>query len=352
VLLDTMGDAASAVECYRLALAAHPASMAARFYLSIQQLAAGDFAGGWQGYEARWGTREFRNTRPAHLPPQWRGEEIRGARILIYSEQGLGDTIQFVRYASMVSARGATVVLKVQPALVRLLQGFDPSFTVVSTDSEEGMDVDWQCPLMSLPLAFGTELATIPAEVPYLRADPAAVHTWRQRLSGPGLRVGLVWAGNPKHNRDRQRSIALRQFAPLMLLRGVTFYSLQKGAGAEDLAGTTLPVVDLSRYLEDFTDTAAIVANLDLVLCVDTAVAHLAAAMGRPVWMLIAMVNDWRWLKDRADTPWYPTMRLYRQRAIGQWDGVLGQVERDLRAMLDAPTGSARAATETSTAAR
>jgi tetratricopeptide (TPR) repeat protein len=334
-LLDTMGNAGEAIQCYQLALASHPDSKLAKFYLSLQHLGSGDFAAGWEGYEARWGRPEFRKARPVLAQPQWRGEDIRGSRILIYSEQGLGDTLQFVRYAPMVAALGARVTLKVQPSLVRLLSGFHDEISVVSTDSPEGTDVDWQCPMMSLPLAFGTELATIPRDVPYLHADPVAAEGWAQRIAARGLRVGLVWAGNPKHTRDRQRSMPLAQLDRLAHLQGVTFYSLQKGPAAQELAASALPIMDLSEHLEDFTDTAAVLANMDLVICVDTAVAHLAAAMGRPVWLLVAAVNDWRWLQQRADTPWYPTMRLFRQATIGDWNGVAEQIEQELSAMVD-----------------
>jgi hypothetical protein len=183
---------------------------------------------------------------------------------------------------------------------------------------------------------FGTNLANIPQDVPYLPADPMETDAWAQRLSANGLRVGLVWAGNPKHTRDRQRSIALEQLGRLTRMQGVTFYSLQKGTASTDPASSPLPIIDQSEHLEDFAVTAAVIANLDLVICVDTAVAHLAGAMGKPVWLLLAHVGDWRWLRDRTDSPWYPTMRLFRQQAIGRWDDVLEQVEQGLEAMANA----------------
>jgi Flp pilus assembly protein TadD len=334
---NTFDDPQGALQCYRMALAAHPDSQIAQFYMGLQHLAAGDFTAGWNGYEARWCRPEFRNTRPALLQPQWRGKDIRGSRILIYREQGLGDTLQFVRYVPMVAALGAEVVLRVQPSLVRLLSSIcSSSVTVVSSESDEGSDAEWQCPLLSLPLAFGTELATIPRDVPYLRAGSADAATWAQRLPAHGLRVGLVWAGNPKHTRDRQRSIPLEQLAKLARLPGAQFYSLQKGPAAQDLAASSLPIVDLAQHIEDFADTAAIVANLDLVIGVDTAVAHLAGALGKPVWLLVPHVGDWRWLRDRADSPWYPTMRLFRQPETGRWDCVLEQIEQELEAMSNA----------------
>jgi tetratricopeptide (TPR) repeat protein len=346
-LLDSLGDGAGALQCFQLALASHPEFKLARYNLGIQHLTSADFARGWPEYEARWETSEFAaaNKRPDFLPPQWRGEDIRGSRILLFSEQGLGDTLQFVRYVSMVAALGAIVVLRVQPPLVRLLSTFDERITVGPLDSGECAGFDWQCSLMSLPLAFGTQLATIPRDVPYLRADSAA---WAQRLPADGLSVGLVWAGNPKHTRDRQRSIALDQLAGLTRLPGVTFYSLQKGPAAQDLTASALPIVDLAGQIEDFADTAAIVANLDLVICVDTAVAHLAGALGKPVWILVPYVSDWRWLKDRSDSPWYPTMRLFRQPATGRWDDVLEQVEQELDGFSGARSSSpAFAAPET-----
>jgi tetratricopeptide (TPR) repeat protein len=331
--LETSGDAEGAVRCYQLALASHPDSQLAQFFLSLQHLLEGDFAAGWQGYEARWGTPQFLNTRPARLQPQWRGEDIRGSRIILYREQGFGDTLQFVRYAPMVAALGAKVVLKVQPSLVRLLSSLHSAIKVVSTESDEEADEEWQCPLLSLPLAFGTDLATIPRDVPYLRADPIAAEAWSHRFPARGLRVGLVCAGNPTHTRDRQRSVAWQQLGSLSRLQEVTFYSLQKGPVSQDLASSPLRIVDLSRHLEDFADTAAIVSNLDLVISVDTAVAHLAGAMGKPVWVLVPRVSDWRWLRDRTDSPWYPTMRLFRQTAIGRWDNVLEQIEQELIAL-------------------
>jgi tetratricopeptide (TPR) repeat protein len=345
VLLDALGEAGGAVQSYQLALASDPNMQLAQFNLGIQRLSAGDFAAGWNGYEARWGTPEFRNKRPILSQPQWRGEDIRGSRILLYSEQGLGDTMQFVRYVSKVAALGATVVLRVQPSLVRLIGNCHPEFRVVSIESDEGADFEWQCPLLSLPLAFGTDLTNIPSEVPYLHADPFKAAEWGQRLALPdargdarALRVGLVWAGNAKHANDRKRSVALKQLSALTGVEGIAFYSLQKGPVSEELSAAMEKqgIVDLNEHLEDFTDTAAILANLDLVISVDTSVVHLAGAMGKPVWVLVPRVSDWRWLRDRADSPWYPTMRLFRQSKIGAWDDVLERIEQALRALLDA----------------
>jgi Tfp pilus assembly protein PilF len=336
-LLDLLGDGEGAMQCFQLALASRPNFTLAKFNLGLQHLAFGNFAEGWPGLEARWETPEFCaiTKRPALGQPQWRGEDIRGSSILLYSEQGLGDTLQFVRYAPMVAELGATVVLRVQPPLVRLLRTLDPRITVASVESNEGAGCKWQSSLMSLPFAFRTDLTTIPAEIPYLRADPAEAEAWARRLPERGLRVGLVWAGSPTHIRDRQRSLAFKEFVGLTQLPGITFYSLQKGPAAKELASTPdgAHIVDLSEHLDDFTDTAAIIANLDLVLSADTSVAHLAGAMGKPVWVLLPRVSEWRWLKDRADTPWYPTMRLFRQTVAGRWDDVMEQAREELKAM-------------------
>jgi tetratricopeptide (TPR) repeat protein len=354
VLQDSLGNFDEAVRLYLRSLDAEPDFKLAQYNLSIQRLSAGDFAAGWRDYEARWDLPEFRNQRPPDLlQPQWRGEEIRGSRIVIHSEQGLGDTIQFARYLPMLAALGTTVVVRVPAALVHIVSTLDPSVHVVPADSKEGADFEWRCPLMSLPLAFNTHLATIPATVPYLKANPIATEGWSLRLPARGLRVGLVWAGSPGHPRDRERSIALEQFGRLTRAvhratggRGVAFYSLQKGPAAHDLAASEelFPITDLSEYLEDFTDTAAMIANLDLLISVDTAVAHLAGALGKPVWMLVSRVSDWRWLRDRSDSPWYPNVVLFRQAALGQWDDVFNRVEGALRSMLDTTPSPAFAA--------
>jgi len=338
--LETMGDRDRALQCYETVLKRHPECASARFNLGMCQLASGEFAAGWAGYEARWGMREFRNARPVLTQPQWRGETIRGSRLFLYSEQGLGDTIQFVRYVSMVRPFGAKVVLRVQPALGELIRAAFPEVEVLSTGPESFADFDWQCALMSLPIAFHTDETNIPVSIPYLKADAALAAMWLQRLrgydSGHGLRVGVVWAGNPKHARDLQRSIPLEQLGRITLLDGAAFYSLQHGEKAAQQVAA-LPgawLIDLSEHLENFSVTAAIVANLDLVITVDTSVAHLAGAMGKPVWMLAAHAADWRWRKDRATSDWYPTMRIFRQKTLGDWSEALDEIESELRGVI------------------
>ncbi len=330
--LDALGDEAGAASCFRLALDAQPGSSLARFNLSSHLLLDGNFAEGWREYEQRWLVRQFAGKREPFAVPQWRGEPIRGARIYVYAEQGLGDTLQFVRYVPMLVELGAEVVLEVQAPLVALLQYLYPAVRVI-VRGERPQDVDWHSPLLSLPGAFGTDLSNIPVPVPYLQADASKCMAWSLRLATDGLRVGVVWTGNPEHTRDRLRSVSFSQFRRLTDVAGATFYALQKGLTVdqrEELASAGT-IVDLGDELRDFTDTAAIVANLDLVITVDTSVAHLAGALGKPVWILLPHAPDWRWLRERADSPWYPTARLFRQTTAGQWISVLEKVELELQ---------------------
>ena len=334
--LDALGDEAGAASCFRLALEVQPGSSLARFNLSSHLLLEGNFADGWREYEQRWLVRQFAGKREPFAQPQWRGEPIRGARMYVYAEQGLGDTLQFVRYVPMLAELGAEVILEVQPALLELLEGLHPAVRVI-VKGERPQEVDWHSPLLSLPGAFGTDLSNIPAPVPYLQVDGGKCAAWSRRLeAADSLRVAVVWTGNPQHTRDRLRSIPFSQFRRLIAVAGTTFYALQKGltmAQRDELAAAG-KVVDLGAELEDFTDTAAIMANLDLVITVDTSVAHLAGALGKPVWILLPHAPDWRWLRERGDSPWYPTARLFRQTVAGRWDSVLDQVERELQALV------------------
>jgi hypothetical protein len=262
--------------------------------------------------------------------------------ILLHAEQGLGDVLQFCRYAKRVADLGATVILEAPAALVRLLSGLDGVTRVVARGGALP-PFDYHCPLMSLPLAFDTMVATIPADVPYLRCDSRLAFAWRDRLrSGLRPRVGIVWSGGFRPDLpgtwpvNQRRNMPLAKLAPLESA-AVDFYSLQKGEPAEsefaDLAASDWRgphLIDHTGELKDFSDTAAFIENLDLVISVDTAVAHLAGALGKPVWILNRFDACWRWLDDRDDSPWYPTARLYRQSAPGDWDGVVGRVAADL----------------------
>ena len=329
--LTELGDRAGARACYERARAAAPTCSEAIFYVGLMDLAEGNFAQGWEGYEQR---RTGRRLRKAFPQPQWRGEPLEGARIFLYAEQGIGDTLQFVRYVPLVAAREGEVVLAVQKRLHRLLAGTEGACQVI-TDGDAQPDFQAHCRLLSLPWALGTELQTIPAKIPYVHADPAQVELWRQRLARDSLRIGLAWAGGAQNPHDVRRSIALEQLAPLTRLEGMTFYSLQMGAPAGQLRqlGSRVRLIDLQDEQADFADTAAIVDHLDLVISVDTSVAHLAGAMGKPVWVLLHHAPDWRWMLEREDSPWCPTARLFRQRGPGNWPEVVVRVERELRAL-------------------
>jgi len=268
----------------------------------------------------------------------WNGSDLTGKTILLHNEQGMGDTMQFVRYAPMVAERGAKIILECQKELISLMRDVKGlSQVVVQGDPLPQFDV--HCPLLSLPLVFGTNIGNIPAKVPYIRADSLLVKKWGERIRSdkPIIKVGLVWAGRPGHRKDRYRSLALAEFAPLIGIRGATFYSLQKGTGAVQ-AKTPPEGMELIDYMDevgDFSDTAALIENLDLVVSVDTSVAHLAGAMGKPVWTLHAFPPDWRWLLDREDSPWYPTMKLFRQQSPGDWNSVIAALARELRSLIE-----------------
>lgn len=338
LVLFGLGELAEATECFLRVRTLDPDSADATFYLATIHLLQGHLEIGWSEYESRWQTAAGRRQRWTFSQPQWKGEPLKDERILIYAEQGLGDTLNFVRYVPLVAARGGQVILEVQPRLRRLLSATEGAWQVLSR-GDTLPDFTWQCPLMSLPLAFATELSTIPAKIPYVHPHPALVEKWRERLPGETLRVGVAFAGSPDQGLDRWRSIPLAQIAPLTNLEGTTFYSLQMGASAEQIKQLDPParLVDLRDEQEDFSDTAAIVANLDLVISVDTSVAHLAGSMGKPVWILLHNAPDWRWLLEREDSPWYPTARLFRQSTHGNWQDVVTRLERELRKLLAAP---------------
>jgi len=264
--------------------------------------------------------------------PQWRGAEpLAGKTILLHAEQGFGDTIQFVRYAPLVAARGAKVILGVQRPLTRLVATLRDVALILS-EGDAVPDFDLHCPLLSLPLAFNTDLASIPADVPYLRPYQAQLEKWRERLPHNGrLRIGVCWAGSKDHLNDHNRSMPLERFATLLSVPNLDFVCIQKEVSAADAAILDRHgVLALGREFEDFSDTAAVLAMVDLLITVDTSVAHLAGALGRPTALLVPFSPDWRWLMHRTDSPWYPTMRLYRQTMIGDWSGPLHQLRAEL----------------------
>jgi tetratricopeptide (TPR) repeat protein len=316
-----------------------PGHAATDWNVALLQMMTGNFEAGWAGREIRW-KKLLPGAAPSLSKPIWLGDEpIAGKTVLLHSDEGLGDAIQFARYVPMVAARGARVVLAIEDAVCPLLSGLPGVSECVPKSAGKLPAFDLHCPLSSLPLAFATRLNSIPAERSYL-PPPAAdrVRGWEDRL-GPHdrFRVGLVWSGNPKHNNDRNRSIPLRMLTRILDV-DATFVSLQKDRRPDDRA-TLLErpeMVDLTAHLTDFAETAALISCLDLVISADTSVAHLAGALGRPTWILLPFTPDYRWLLDRDDSPWYPTVRLFRQSATREYGSVLDSVRTELLAMISA----------------
>jgi tetratricopeptide (TPR) repeat protein len=335
---------AQALLSYERALALNPGFAEAHWNESLCLLQMGRLTEGWQKYEWRWERNRIKAARRDFAQPLWRGDfSIEGKTILLHAEQGLGDTLQFCRYAAMVAALGARVVLEVPAELLRLLANLQGVGVLI----EQGQPLppfDCHCPLLSLPLAFKTEVATIPASPRYLFANTQASQRWAQRVgdNAPGLlKVGLVWAGgNRPHvaelrKNDARRSITLDALRPLFDVPRVQFYSLQKGPAAQQcgqIPELAQHLIDYTDELVDFADTAALVANLDLVISVDTACAHLAGALGKPVWILNRFDTCWRWMLERNDSPWYPSAQLFRQPALGDWTHVILSIREALEA--------------------
>jgi tetratricopeptide (TPR) repeat protein len=293
---------------------------------ALVALLLGDWAAGWDGYEARWQVPSATPSRVRTRSPEWDGGPLAGRRILLFWEQGLGDTLQFLRYANLVAVKGGEVVLWVQPPVAPLLADW-PGVTVVAGTEADLPQFDVQCSLLSLPRLFATRPDSIPGVVPYLKPP-----TVRPRRSG-ALQVGLAWSGRAAHRNDAHRSVALAALAPVLAVPGCDFHVLQTEIRAAD-AGTAAQwpqLFDRHAELHDFADTAALVAGLDLVISVDTAAAHLAGALGVPLWLLLPAVPDWRWLLGRDSSPWYPTARLFRQRRAGAWEPVVARVAAALR---------------------
>ncbi|WP_165185476.1 tetratricopeptide repeat protein [Paraburkholderia dioscoreae] len=342
---------AQALSSYERALAANPAAAETHWNESLCLLQMGRLEAGWQKYEWRWERSRIKASRRVFAQPLWLGDfSIGGKTILLHAEQGLGDTLQFCRYAALVSKLGAKVMLEVPPELMRLMSTLDGVDQLIEA-GEALPPFDCHCPLLSLPLAFKTDLDSIPSATPYLYAHAEAARQWRDRIHAQAdtrLKVGLVWAGgNRPHvaelrKNDARRSIAFEQLAPILDVPNVQFFSLQKGPAAQQLKSGEWGgrIVDYTEELDDFADTAALVANLDLVISVDTSTAHLAGALDRPVWILNRFDTCWRWMLERTDTPWYPGARLFRQPALGDWDSVM-QAARDTLAALSASAANA-----------
>jgi tetratricopeptide (TPR) repeat protein len=348
-ILSGFGRHEEALASFAAALRIDPGRASTHWNESLCRLRSGDYKTGWEKYEWRWLTTLQEKYRRTFSQPLWLGQApLADQTILLHAEQGLGDTIQFCRYAEQLAARGATVLLEVQQELKALLGGLRGVSRVLGR-GEPLPPFDWHCPLMSLPLACGAPYAPMPAALPYLAAPPEAIGKWEgiwqtawaapptsgQMATGEPARIrriGLAWAGNPMNKGDRHRSIPLARLGSL-LTPGMRFVSLQKEVRESDRkALENLPqLLQATDGLRDFTDTAGLIATLDLVIAVDTSIAHLAGAMGKPVWILLPFLSDWRWLSERDDSPWYPCARLFRQTECGQWEGVIAQVAAALQ---------------------
>lgn len=323
----------AALEELHRAVRLRPDSPEAHFTRALAALTAGDFATGWREYEWRWRCKVFSTAPRDFGRPLWDGSNPAGKTFLLHAEQGWGDTLQFIRYAPLLAERGGFVSAEVPPQLARII-ATAPGISQVITRGAPLPATDFHAPLMSLPGLFHTTPETIPARVPYLFPPPTSPLSL-PRVPGE-RRIGLVWAGGTAHQKDHLRSLPFAALLPLLQIPNCQFFSLQVGPRARDLA--SLPdssaVTDLSPHLADFSDTATVIAQLDLVISVDTAVAHLAGALGKPVWMLLAFAADWRWQMDRTDSAWYPTARLFRQSQRGEWSPVIAAVAEHLASAL------------------
>ncbi len=319
-----MGNVEEALTGYLRAMDLDPDYASAHFNYSLALLTLGEFEEGWVEHEWRWkrGERKFRARDFAQ--PLWDGSRLDGRTILLHAEQGLGDSVQFIRYVPLVADFGGRVVVECHPLVIRLFKDFPGIDQLVKRESPLP-PFDVQVPFLSLPMILGTTVETIPAEARYLRAEPGLVGRWRNRMAEfSGRKVGLCWQGNPKFPGDRWRSIPLRHFGVLLDDPSTTFVNLHKGDGEAQIreCGFADRIVNYSPEVESLADTAAIMENMDLIITSDTSVAHLAGALGRPTWVVLQFVPDWRWHLDRDDMPWYPTMRLFRQPKLDDWDGV------------------------------
>jgi tetratricopeptide (TPR) repeat protein len=337
-----LGRDTEALRAQEAAVEHDPFSAGSRYNLALTRLRLGDWDRGWPEYEARWRFREVHRRPRVFRQPRWQGEPLHGRCVLLHAEQGLGDTIQFCRYAEMVAVRGGTVILQVQPEVERLMR----SLRMVKHGSAEvavlgraANEFDLECPLMSLPAVFRTTIESVPWAGAYLFADSKLAAQKRKQFPGSAhrLRVGIAWAGNPNYKADRQRSTELKTLLPLLQLQNVDWISLQKGEPARQLK--LLPgeirVADGCSQDRGLDETAALVETLDLVVTTDTCIAHLAGAMGKPLWILLPHLADWRWMQRIETSPWYPTARLFRQREPGDWECLLGRVALELKSFLE-----------------
>ncbi len=336
VTLQARGAWAEAETVLRRALQRKPDHADAHSNLGVALLRQGRFEEGWREYGWRWRTRAFNPLRRFRAAPVWDGEPLHGQRLLVRVEQGVGDTIQFARFLPRVAARGGSLIFQHEPACWRLFRDF-PGVAERLTVEEQPPPFDRWVSLLALPGVLGCTLETIPAPISFPGLAAVDASPWRQRIpDSSNLTVGLVWAGDPTHANDHNRSIDPSRLQPLLALPGIDFFSLQVGPAARQLETLAdFSITDLGPHLHDYADTAAAMARLDLIITVDTSCAHLAATLNRPTWILIPFAPDWRWLLSRSDSPWYPNVHLFRQSAIGDWDGVVERLLTALKTVLE-----------------
>lgn len=326
------GQFQEALQCYEKAIELLPDFADAHWAIALLKLRFGNFHEGWKGYEWRWKLKDIIAERN-FKQPRWDGSNIAGKTILLHAEQGLGDTLQFIRYAPIVSRQGVRVIIECQKELVSLLQSVQGVDHVLAQD-ESLPEFDIHCPLLSLPSLLNTTLENIPNEVPYIMASSSLVEKWKKKLLAEehSMRIGLAWSGDQRLKFGQDRSCPLENFSPLGEMDNIIFYSLQKGGPSRQVFTPPgkMRIIDYAIELDNFSETSALIQNLDLVISVDTAVAHLAGAIGKPVWVLLPFVADWRWMLERQDSPWYPTMKLFIQPSRGDWDSVIKVIAEEL----------------------
>ena len=332
-VLFQLGRPNEAIDKFRRAIALQPDLPEAHMCLAMTQLRLGQFKEGWQEYEWRWKSSAQQFARKPRPEPLWDGQPLNGRSLLIESEQGIGDVLQFVRYVDDLRRQGERVVFHCPQVLVPLLKTCSSFGEVVYVESPPKCDL--RIPLLSLPFVLGTTVDSIPQNVPYLRVPSERLDDWRERLkTRAGFRIGVVWQGNTAYLDDSQRSYSLQKYGPLARLPGVQLISLQKGGGSEQIQNVCFPIQPPADKFDEqgpFLDSAAVMSNLDLVIAPNTSLAHLAGSLGVPVWVILSKIaTDWRWIENRNDTPWYPTMRLYRQKVAGDWDEVFNRVYADI----------------------
>lgn len=326
-----MGRAKEAIASYERGLVLQPKNPGVRYNLALAYLRSGNYRLGWKAYEGRFGFKELDAKPRAFKQPEWKGEDITGKRILIHAEQGLGDTFQFCRYVPLVARLGGIVCFEVQHRLQRILTTVDGA-KLILTRGLALPEFDVHVALMSLPSIFKTDIHTVPMNIPYIRPWAWEVEGIRKRFPQQGLRVGIGWAGNPKYKKDKDRSFSLSEFAVLGSLEGVVWFSLQKGTATQQIEKyqSDIAVIDASSDAKDFAETAALIETMDLIITSDSSPMHLAAAMGKEVWLLLSYLPDWRWMDAGDTTPWYPNVRLFRQTSDGDWAGVFARVRAAL----------------------